>query len=69
MVYVFVSCHTLTWKHKHLPIKEDVEPLPLPEDPEFANDSFMYSSQQSLVAKVIIIILLTLAVWAEGYST
>lgn len=55
IVYVFVSWHTLTWKHKHYPIKEDVEPLTIPEEPEFiAGDHYasMYGSQLSLLPRV-----------------
>jgi G-protein coupled receptor 98 len=52
IVYFFLSFHTLTWKHKHYPIKEEVEPLSIPEEPEFFNDSIdMYSSQQSLIPR------------------
>ena len=54
VVYVFMSCHTLTWKHKHYPIKEDVEPLSIPEEPEFFGESYpsIYGSQESLIPRV-----------------
>ena len=48
--------HTLTWKHKHYPMKEDLEPATLPEEPEFVGDSYpsMYGSQQYLNPQVIV---------------
>lgn len=54
VVYFFVSLHTLTWKHKHYPMKEDLEPATLPEEPEFVADSYpsMNDSQQSLNPQV-----------------
>ena len=61
-MYVFISWHTLTWKHKHYPIKEDVEPLCIPEELEFMGvDSLptMYGSQQSLIPKVSASVFLT----------
>uniref|UniRef100_A0A1X7VF86 Staphylococcus aureus surface protein A n=3 Tax=Amphimedon queenslandica TaxID=400682 RepID=A0A1X7VF86_AMPQE len=53
IVYLFVSWHTLTWKHKHYPIKEDVEPLTIPEEPEFMGEHYpsMYGSQLSLLPR------------------
>lgn len=49
-----MSWHTLTWKHKHYPIKEEVEPISIPEEPDFfsENTPSMYGSQQSLIPRV-----------------
>ena len=54
VVYLFVSLHTLTWKHKHYPMKEELEPAILPEEPEFVDNSYpsMYGSQQHLNPQV-----------------
>ena len=54
VVYFGMSWHTLTWKHKHYPIKEEVEPLSIPEEPEFLGDNYpsVYGSQQSLIPRV-----------------
>ena len=54
VVYVGMSWHTLTWKHKHYPIKEDVEPISIPEEPDFLSENTpsMYGSQQSLIPRV-----------------
>ena len=49
-----MSCHTLTWKHKHYHIKEEVEPISIPEEPDFLSENTpsMYGSQQSLIPRV-----------------
>ena len=55
VVYFFVACHTLTWKHRHYPIKEEVEPISIPEPPNFFDVDMLpglYDSQKSLLPQV-----------------
>ena len=35
IVYFFISWHTLTSKHKKFVLGDEVEPLPLPEEPDY----------------------------------
>ena len=53
ITYFFVSCHTLTRKHKKYGINDEVEPLTIPGEPDYLGSlSTLASSRQQLIPEV-----------------
>ena len=55
VTYFFVSCHTLTRKHKKYGINDEVEPLTIPGEPDYLGSlSTLASSRQQLIPEVCV---------------